>query len=452
MEKLFKALDFREIGVFNSREIAIFICAILFLTIPFVFNRSIRESIINVVKAFFAKYLVIVYILTAIYSFIPLAILQELGFLKISPTKDFLFWLFFSALPVLMSVNKAEKDSGFFKKVLKENIKFTVITDFITSQHTFNVFVEILLVISALFIGIMITLSEKEEKHKAVNKIFNVIALLLGIYVFSSSMYYCCVDIEKFARIEKFQEFSIPIILGIWFIPFLYCLYLYIFYENVFLSMKYSIKDENLLRYAKKMAFIKFNFNLSLLKRWKDSLYINEVKTKEDVLISMLDVNRLVLIERNPPNIDELKGWSPYKAKEFLNDKGIFTNHYKKVYEGEWQAISDYVDTDNEIIGNRISYYVVGNDSVAKELTLSLSVNSLANEKSAINVLLDCARLLYRKALSEELPATLEKCIYNKKNRVMKMLNRKVAVNKTDYQDPSRGYGLTFKIENQQMK
>lgn len=351
----------------------------------------------------------------------------------------------FSALPVLAVVHKADK--GFFKKALKENIQFSVITDFVTSQHTFNVFIEILFVLFTLFTGIMIAFSSKEEKYKYVNKLFNTIALFLGIYILIVSIYYFTKDIGNFINVEKFEEFSLPIILGIWFIPFLYFLYLYIVYEGIFIAMNSSITNDKIREYAKKQAIISFNFDLDLLKRWKNSLFIAQVETKEDVLISILDIKRLQLIEKNPPKVDITKGWSPYESKDFLDGNGIHTNHYKRAYDDEWLSVSPYVKLDEEIIGNNIAYYVIGSNSIAKKLELVLNINYPIKGDSAIAIFLQHVDTLYKKALLEDLPISLRNSIYRKQDKTMTLSNKRVSIHRIDYIDKLKGYTIKFVIE-----
>ncbi|GAB3954926.1 hypothetical protein GCM10028805_41210 [Spirosoma harenae] len=70
MKSIIDALDFRELGVFNSREIGYFICGVSFLIYCFRINE-IRASIKSLIKAIFAIQLVSIYALTIIYSIIP---------------------------------------------------------------------------------------------------------------------------------------------------------------------------------------------------------------------------------------------------------------------------------------------------------------------------------------------------------------------------------------------
>ena len=319
--------------------------------------------------------------------------------------------------------------------------------EFITSQHTFNVFVETTIVICVVFIGGIIAVSEREKKYKDVNTLFRVIAYIIGGYILLSSMYFFAENIKNFLTLDKFEEFSLPIILGIWFIPFLYVLHLYMVYESILKALKFSIKNEDIYAFAKRKALLHFNFNTSSLKRWKDILVREPVNTKEDVLISFLDLRKLELIERNPPKVDILKGWSPYKSKDFLSKEGIDTNTYKKCYEDEWQAISPYIKLNNEVIDNNVAYYVTGDNAIAKQLKLVLNINSRTEEDFAIDKFLQFVQVLYKAAFNETLPVLMSQSIFKRSNKTLKVLNKKVSVHKTEHLN--KAYTLAFTIKQE---
>lgn len=446
MKSIANTLDFREIGVFNSREIALFICVVFLLLYCFS-SKGVRHSLLGVFKAMFAKQLTIVYILAILYSSVPIFFFYKLGFWRTELIKDVSFWLLFSAFPTLFSINKANKT--YFINTLKDNLKFSVITDFITSQHTFNIFVEIIIVVSSVFIGGMIAFSGRDEKYKDVNNIFKILSYIVGGYIFISSIYYFIGNISNFTNINKFEEFSLPIILGIWFIPFLYAVYLYMIYESVFLSMRFGIDNEEIRNFAKKKVLIHFNFNISSLERWRSNLLLNQVKTKEEVLISFLDLKKQELIERNPPKVDILQGWSPYESKDFLSNKGIDTNHYKKCYDDEWQAISPYIKLNNEIVDNNVAYYVTGGSNIANQLKLVLNVNSRIEEDVAINRFLDYVNSLYEAALNKTLPDSIVQSISKRKDKTLKVLNKEISVRRVDHISKVKGYTLSFTIKQE---
>ena len=344
-----------------------------------------------------------------------------------------------------MTVRKA--DEQYFRKILYDNLKFSIVTEFIVGLHTFHIFIEIIMMVLALFIGGVMAVSERDPKHKVVNTVFTRLAQMIGIIILLMATYSFVVDINKSITLDKFEEFSLPIVLGIWIVPLLYLLYIYMSYENVYLSMRHSIKDQELYHFAKRRAFLHFKFNIASLKRWRHSLFITEINKKQDILISFLDLERLELVESNPPEIDISKGWSPYQAKKFLKNDGIVTNHYKRCYDNEWQAISDYVKLGEEIIDNDIAYYITGNQSVAKCLKLIVNVNVIDKEDIATDKFNTCAKILTEAALKEPMQTDMTIAIIKQENFSKTFQNKILSISKFNHVNRVQSYTLTYTIE-----
>ena len=444
MQSIIHNLNFRELGPFNSREVALAVC-VIFVLLFCLRSADIRESFKSVIKVFFAKKLINLYLITFVYSLIPLAIFYHFGFWRNSLIKDASFWLLFSALPTLMTVRKA--DEQYFRKILYDNLKFSIVIEFIVGLHTFHIFIEIIMMVLALFIGGVMAVSKRDPKHKVVNTVFTRLAQMIGIIILLMATYSFVVDINKSITLDKFEEFSLPIVLGIWIVPLLYLLYIYMNYENVYISMRHSIKDQELYHFAKRRAFLHFKFNIASLKRWRHSLFITEINKKQDILISFLDLERLELVESNPPEIDISKGWSPYQAKKFLKNDGIVTNHYKRCYDNEWQAISDYVKLGEEIIDNDIAYYITGNQSVAKCLKLIVNVNVIDKEDIATDKFNTCAKILTEAALKEPMQTDMAIAIIKQENFSKTFQNKILSISKFNHLNKVESYTLTYAIE-----
>lgn len=218
-------------------------------------------------------------------------------------------------------------------------------------------------------------------------------------------------------------------------------------YESVYISMRSAIKNQELYHFAKRQAVLHFKFNIGSLKRWRQSLFITEINKKQDILISFLDLKRLELIESDPPEIDVSKGWSPYQAKNFLENDGIVTSHYKRCYDNEWQAISDYVKLGEEIIDNNIAYYVTGDQSIAKCLKLVMNVNVIDKEDVAVDKFIACARSLTKAALKEPMQTDMAVAIVKQENFLQTFQNKTLSISKLNHLNKVHSYTLTYTIE-----
>lgn len=344
-----------------------------------------------------------------------------------------------------MTVLKANKD--YFKNALYSNIKFSIVIEFIVGLRTFHLIVEIIMLIMAVFIAGVLAVTESNPRHKIVNLVFTRLSQTIGIILFVMAIYPFLIDLKLFFTKEMFVEFSIPIVLGIWVIPLLYTMHIFIIYENVYASISNSIKDKKLYRFIIRQGIWNFGLKTQSLIRWRQSLFNTKFHNKQDVLLSFLDQKRLEIIEIDPPEIHPSKGWSPYLAKNFLQNNGIPTNHYKRCFDNEWQSISDYVKLGEEITDNNIAYYVVGEQSVAKSLKLVLNVNLIKKEDIATEKFILCTISLTEAALQEPMPKDMLKAILSQKNYSIKIQNRVLKISKINHLNSVQSYTLKYTIE-----
>ena len=431
--------------IFNSREIAIFICIFIPICIS-VFYKSVRDSLIDLFKAIFNFQILSVFIFAIIYTFIGVFILYYIKFWDWSQLKDTIMWLMFSASITLFNIQKANDNRHYFKDAVKDNFKFSVIVEFITGKYTFNLLIEIAFVIISFLIGGILATAGNDKKYEGVKKLINIIILVLGINLLSYSIYQLVDNFITFATIDTLKEFSLPIILALWFMPFIYVVFVYMNYELIFLGVNWSIENSNIRSFAKKQAAISFKTDFEALKRWRNVLTTSDIKTKQDVLKSICTIKELQVIEKNPPVVPPHLGWSPYKAKDFLKRQGIETGFYSRCYDNEWQGGSKSIKLDSELIANDVTYYVSGDSSTVTSLKLLLNVYSKENEKAIIEIFNQYARVLHENAFNKKLPDEISHSIKKKESRDFTLRNVFISVAKREWDNIDKGYGMTFHI------
>jgi len=450
---ILELLDFREVGGFNTRELSVFICIFIFIYIVHSKSVSVKKSIRSILYAFFVKDVVIVFTLSILHLLFLIILLYKIDLWKISLAKNSIIWLLFSASVTIFSINNIKNSKKYFSEIILDNFKISALIDFVTGMYTFNLAIELLLTSTGFIVGGMLAYSN-EEKHKDVKKLLNITAFFMGVIILYNSLHYIIQNFSTLNVSEKVSEFSLPIILSLWFIPFFYSLYIYMKYELILISLSTHIKDKELLRFSKYKSAIKFGINIESLNRWIRVIAIESPKTKEDIINSIDEIKHLELIERNPPQVAYHEGWSPYKAKDFLKENGIETGFYNKCYENEWQASSSYVKLNDESIdndgvyhlANNIAYYVSGNREVANQLKIVLNINSTKDEKICIDKFMKYVNILYSLALSEALPNRIINLIMKKKNISAKTHNKNILFKKQDYNNKENGYILSFTI------
>ena len=138
---------------------------------------------------------------------------------------------------------------------------------------------------------------------------------------------------------------------------------------------------------------------ISLLERWASILPTQDTSSKNGIRNSIDRMFKIVSVERNPPVVPPQEGWSPYAAKKFLINEGLETGYYQPIGKEEWYASSNFVDISADVLPNKISYDVDGNETIAKSLEIVVSIFSKQSAAMAHSKLLSCAKTLLRAAL-----------------------------------------------------
>ena len=274
------ALNFYD--ALNNRELAISIWLIIAI-IWGVSNSKIRESLFQVVKAFFAWKLTVLYLIMLAYITALIYVMSILSIWRMDHLPITVMWGVLVAFVMVSDFMKAN-DSNFFKTALKDNVKSLIILEFIVNLYVFPLWVELFLVPFSALLGGMIAISETKKEFEIVKKILAFIMSLIGFIFICHAGYMVVTDFKQFATFENFESFYLPILFSITFIPFVYLFALYSGYEMFFIRLGFFVNDTKVLRYAKKKTIFAFNLNLWKLNGW--SKYVNSewrFKEKQEV-------------------------------------------------------------------------------------------------------------------------------------------------------------------------
>lgn len=435
--------------IFNTRELALlswlFIIALWVLS-----KKSFRQSLKGVFKNAFVKNLTIVYLLMLSWIVLSVCILAKLGIWDWSQLKTTILWTISYAFVALFSINKIIESKGYFKDAAKDLLAFSVIIEIIVGFHTFAYWTEMLIIPTATLLVGSVAFSENKPEFASVKKLFNNLLAIAGLVMIGFSISWVITHFRDFASINTFMDTIISSLLTLFFLPFLYFLSTYIEYETGLIGLAYALKgNSELIAFAKRKAIFHFKFRVKEFHRWKASLFLHPVTTRQEIVSSLHKLKELNRIEKNPPAVDPSQGWSPYKAKDFLIKEGLNTRFYTHYYEDEWGASSDYLDlNDDEIVSNRIAYYVTGNQEIATSLKLCLSVNAPKHADSAKLKLTQIVKALYKEALQKSIPSEIESALINGYNTSMVDGDKRIKVIKEDW-PTQKGFNLDFEISKE---
>jgi hypothetical protein len=249
-------------SILSTREWATLIWGCIFM-LYVLCHREIRKSLWNVIVIFFGKKLrilweiILLYVLTITIVFCYLPIWENIYI------KDIIIWFLFSGLIYCMNAVSSEADETYIKKILKENLKFTMILEFFMSTFTFNIWIELAIIPVITIITVMNVIAEKKEEYKSVHKLLDSILAIAGFWIFYETIKIGINEYKQLNIINTLVSFMIPIVYLILIIPLEYILELYSKYEVLFLRMTFKEeKDKRIRLHHRTAIFRECNFSV----------------------------------------------------------------------------------------------------------------------------------------------------------------------------------------------
>ena len=435
----------------NNRELAIVIW--FFVALGFVgFNQkmqNVRNSLNGVLVTFISRPILMIVGFMMIYVAAVVYGLSILNLWDYSQVKNTLIWFVSTAFISMFNLDKYQEEKHFYKEFYLSNFKLIAIIQFVLGIYTFNLVAELVLVPALIFLSGMLVVAKRNREHHAVASLLTNILSLYGLVLISYALYMIVSDFNGFASKATVHDFLIPSLLTICYLPFVIFLLIYSTYERIFVRLQFSIKNPELLRYTKYYVLTRFNFRFRNVVRWSRSLGYLKIESRADIRKSVHEIFKLIEIEKNPPQINTNRGWSPYDALEFLSEVGIVAENYHPTYNDEWVGQSKYIKTTEDYqTQNKVNYYVNGNANIADSLELNFAMSSLETINIGHVQLLEYARILVNNALDRDIPTEIEYAIITGVASTVQVGFYEVTLSKDVWGNKSLGgYDLELRIE-----
>ena len=242
-------------SILSTREWATLIWGCIFM-LYVLCHREIRKSLWNVIVIFSDKKLrilweiILLYVLTITMVFCYLPIWENIYI------KDIIIWFLFSGLIYCMNAVSSEADETYIKKMLKDNLKFTMILEFFMSTFTFNIWIELAIIPVITIITVMNVIAERKEEYKNVHKLLDSILAIAGFWIFYETIKIGINEYRQLNIINTLVSFIIPIVYLILIIPLEYALELYSKYELLFLRMTFKEEKDKKTKIRHRVAVI----------------------------------------------------------------------------------------------------------------------------------------------------------------------------------------------------
>lgn len=246
--------------IFSTRELAtaFWVGAILIAVgMAIVTNKKIRQGFIGVLKCFFNRklrklweiYFLYIGIITLMFSRSP--IWKNIYF------KDIILWTLFSGLTICMNAVAGEADEKYISKVLKDNIRFTVVTEFLLSTFTFSFWVELIIIPITTVIVLFDTVAEHKSDAIAVHKLLQDVMAFAGLCVILQTVRVGILEYRELNVINTLVSFFIPIVYLLLVTPLEYAFELYSKYEMLFIQMHFKEPRDKKVKRKRHLKVIK---------------------------------------------------------------------------------------------------------------------------------------------------------------------------------------------------
>lgn len=386
--------------LFNTREIAAGLW--LFVIVAFLLlSKKIRPKLFQLLRAAVQWKLLVMFGSLALYisslcwslSLVDLWTTDQIG----STT----LWFFMSGIALLARSLSVKEDDPYFRTMVKDSIKVSAAFEFIVVANTFSLFVELLLVPAAAVLSIFLAVAQMKDEYRSAKLLIESIMAVFGCILLWHSISGILSDPAGFFTSQNGRNFLLPIFLTISSTPFFYLWYCISNLENASLRIKQNkSQPDSLKRYAMRHFFWSFSLKPWLLQRAVRQFQILPAKSLSDVSLIIQDIRVHEEHTLRPPPVDEQAGWSPYLARDYLKRYGLRTGDYHAIYDGgEWWASSSYIDLDENILPNKVAFYMKGQKELVTQLKLSGDFYTDADTNEALNKFLGIAVTLTAAAL-----------------------------------------------------
>ncbi len=287
----------RNMSAFSTRELATaFWTGIILVAVgmAIVTNKKARKSFIEVLKCFFGRklrtlweiYLLYIGIITFLFSRLPI---WESIYLK-----DIIIWTFFSGLTICINAVAGEADEKYIFKVLKDNIRFTMVTELLLSTFTFGFWVEVIIIPIITVIVLFDTVAEHKSDAIAVHKLLQDVIAFVGLCVILQTVRVGILEYRELNVINTLVSFFIPIVYLLLVTPLEYAFELYSKYEMLFIQMHFKEPSDKMVQRKRHLKVIKacgLSVRKIILfqKQCIPRMYVSMSDSEFEALISQLE-------------------------------------------------------------------------------------------------------------------------------------------------------------------
>ena len=257
-------------------------------------NKKARKSFIEVLKCFFGRKIRMLWEIYFLYIGIITFLFSRLPIWESIYLKDIIIWTLFSGLTICINAVAGEADEKYILKVLKDNIRFTMVTELLLSTFTFSFWVELIIIPITTVIVLFDTVAEHKSDAIAVHKLLQDVMAFAGLCVILQTVRVGILEYRELNVINTLVSFFIPIVYLLLVTPLEYAFELYSKYEMLFIQMHFKEPSDKMVQRKRHLKVIKvcgLSVKRIMLfqKQCIPRMYVSMSDSEFEALISQLE-------------------------------------------------------------------------------------------------------------------------------------------------------------------
>lgn len=242
--------------ILSTREWAIIIW-LLILLIYILKNKQTKYLFIDIIKILFGKNLIKIWIITYLYIFLITFLFSKTSIWDNYYIKDIIIWAITSGIIFCLNAGSKEADEQYIWKILKDNLKLTIVIEFFYSTFTFSLWVELLIIPTITILVMVDAYANARKEYKIVHKFMQIILAIISIWLFYETFKLGIKEYKELNILNTLVSFMIPIVYLILIVPLEYFIELFSKYEILFTRMFFKNDIDNKMIKKRKFTIIK---------------------------------------------------------------------------------------------------------------------------------------------------------------------------------------------------
>jgi hypothetical protein len=267
------------VGFFTSREWASITLIVLFILFS-TRAKSVRGSMLGVVKAFFHWKILLPIICAQLYLSIFAYALYKYGLWNTTILRETIFFLFYTSIALILKYNNNDDRITSIKGIIEDTVKATLIIEFYLNIHTFSYSVELIIQFLLTLLYLMGAYNKRDTKDLA--KTYSCTQILfygLSISLLVYSIYMSIGEWKENFTSQTVISLLFPIVATIAYWPFLYLFSVIKAYEEWFVRMSFASNKEE-YDFRKNQIFKACGINLRLIHFVSKDFHVYIPQTK----------------------------------------------------------------------------------------------------------------------------------------------------------------------------